>query len=398
MDNLRRDVRRLTQDNTACKTKIDQLESDLANLPPDPQSTSGSTGSSSNNAVLTKLADQTTRLSFIQLENAQLKKEIADKESTNVRLLVEVRHLRDKLESMETLSNSNQSLSDSLEILQSELRQREREVSDLKSQLHRRPSQSPDVHIHENLVCHEREVSRAKRTIQRISEHSDDPELPSHSKPHKARPIKHSKPHDRFEDLFVTARDENSALRVELDFLRAKCKELTTLLQAERTKNVSATFQQEEFDRMSREVSRWRTEAISSQSKSVQVSFIAELSHSLHDRLLRWSSSLILKMNIAESKIATELDDLSIKIGKLKTAYLQVRLLQNRKFRLKPPIPSCHDFLSQVNRSVHSIDLMSHAYARAHDYPEEKVPCPAQIVSNSAVLKRFCKHVTSRPW
>jgi hypothetical protein len=104
----------------------------------------------------------------------------------------------------------------------------------------------------------------------------------------------------------------------------------------------------------------------------------------------------MLKIDIAESKFASELDDLSIKIGKLKTAYLQVRVLQNRKFRARPPIPDTYDFLSHVDRSVHSIDVMSHAYARAHDYPERRVPCPVQIVSDSGVLKKFCQRVASR--
>jgi hypothetical protein len=327
-------------------------------------------------------------LSAIQLENAQLKKEIADKESANVRLIVELQEMREKLESMETLSHSTQSLSDSVETLQSQLRERDREVSNLRSELRQR---DPEVHVHDPLVHHEQEVSRAKRAIREAGE------INAPKKKRKPAPAKNSKADDHFDDLFVSVRDENAALRVELEFLRSKCKEITSMLQAERKKKVNVAFQQEEFDRMRSEVTRWRAVANGQQSKAAQFAFIRELTGSIYHRMFRWFSAFLLKIAITESKFTTELDDLSIKIGKLNTAYLQVRVLENRRFPLRAPVPDTRDFAAHVDRGVRSIGVFSHAYARAYDYPEEKVPRAAKLAGDSSVLKRFCRRVEGRP-
>jgi hypothetical protein len=245
------------------------------------------------------------------------------------------------------------------------------------------------------LVHHEQEVSRSRRAIHR---HSEEPIRAERARHQKPAPAKISKADDHFEQLFVSVRDENAALRVELDFLQSKCREITSLLQAERKKNVGVAFQQEEFARMRSEVTRWRAVANGQQPKTAQFAFVRELTGSLHRRLLRWSSAFMLKMDISESKFTTELDNLSIKIGKLKTAYFQVRVLQNRKFPLRAPVPDTQDFVAHVDGGVRSIGVYSHAYARAYDYPEEKVPRAAKLAGHSSALKRFCRRVDARPF
>jgi chromosome segregation ATPase len=299
--------------------------------------------------------------------------------------------MRERLESFETLSSSNQDLSESIEALQEELRERNRDVSNLKSQLRERSSD-----VHSGLVRHEQEVSRAKRVIHRVSRDSDDSDAPVHSQA-KPEVADYDKPADHFEELFVSYRDENAALRVELEFVQSKCKELTGMLRTERQKNVAVTQQQEELEKLRREIGRWRAMANGPHSKSSQFAFIGEITNDLHNRMFRWSSALMLKMDIAESKFETELDNLSIKLGKLRTAYLQVRVLQNRRFPRSGPIPDTKDFVAHVDRGIRSIDVFSHAYARAHNYPEEKVPRASRLAGNSSTVRRFCRRVEGRP-
>jgi regulator of replication initiation timing len=399
MDQLRSGARRLTRDHAECKEQIRGIESDLARLPSGPGSSPGSSPArnrtppsrdTSKDELMSRLSSQAANLSAVRLENAQLKKQIAEKEAANVHLIVELQQVRERLETMESISASQQSLSDSIDNLRSDLEDREREVDALKSQLR----QYSGIHVHERLVRHEQEVTRAKKEIDRVAHRESDEPPPAEKRVSKQRPPQGSKgPKDGFETLYVSVRDENAALKVELDFLRAKCTELSALLHKERERKVERTFQQEEFDRMRCEVLQLRALSNGPASRSV----LADFSTDLQRRLFRWSSSFLLKIDIAESKFATELDHLAIKIGKLKTAYLQVRVLQNQRRAHRGSAPDKRDFLAFVDRGVRSIEAFSRAYAASHDYPEEKVPSAVHLVSNASSLKRFCHRVETHP-
>jgi hypothetical protein len=68
-------------------------------------------------------------------------------------------------------------------------------------------------------------------------------------KPRKARAVMSAKEEDQFERLYVSLRDGNSALKVEVEFLRVKGRELTILLQ-----KVNRAIQKKCFDRMGHEL------------------------------------------------------------------------------------------------------------------------------------------------
>jgi regulator of replication initiation timing len=272
MNDLRRESRRLNAENSACKARIAEIEASLAKLA---TSTPDSQASPIIISIATKAAEHQKLLSATLLENAALKKAAAEKEIENAQLTLQLRKLRRKVQTSAAVEG--------------QLRAKDREIADLKALL--RESQNAQ----KGATPHERGATWDGR--------GDGSESEGEVK--KA-------PDDQ---EFISMRDENAALKLEIEYLRPKCQELANCLAG-----------------------------AAAPARAIAAPAREEVPPDLRNRFFRRANDFLMKITLFESKVETELDGLDIRMGKLRTAYRQVKLLQKRKYPIGQATPGGDDF------------------------------------------------------
>jgi hypothetical protein len=183
-------------------------------------------------------------------------------------------------------------------------------------------------------------------------------------------------------------------LKAEIEYLRLKNHELNDNLAKERERSQTSQIEEKELDRLRREMIQLKIAAkpapILPKRNAMEV-----LAASIRDSVQRRAANFVLKIHFFESKITTELDAIDVRMGKLRTAYYQVQILQNRRSPGHGRNPDSEDFLAHLGRSVRSIEALSHAYARAFDFPMGEIPPATDLIANHRVLKRFIRRVES---
>jgi myosin heavy subunit len=321
-------------------------------------------------------------------ENAQLRREIKERESANAHLSDELEALREQMASLELSHSTSGSLEEVLKSKDSAIQGLRHELKGAKAVARENSRLSEEnAAIHQALLAHKSKLRSAKRELARLSSIADQQSAQSHH-PEPPEDSRHA------DKKYRRVRDENSALRAEAEYLRLKKQELSAELVRERERSQSSQFEGREFDRLRREVIHLRS-AAKPPPAAARRDDIAVVAAKIRDSVQRRSANFILKIHFFESRITTELDAIDVRMGKLRTAYYQVKILQNRRVPAHARTPDAEDFLAHLGRSVRSIEALSHAYARAYDFPPRKVPAPTDLITSRGVLKRFIRTVES---
>jgi predicted RNase H-like nuclease (RuvC/YqgF family) len=324
-------------------------------------------------------------------ENAKLRGEIADREAANAKLSDDLETLRQQMASLELSQSTSSSLDEVLKSKDDAIHELRAELKGAKATARENSKLSQEnAAIHEALSAQKSELRRAKRELDRLSRIADS--LSPSGSPQG--PIPHYESHHHSDKKYHRVKDQNSALRAEVDYLRLKNDELSDNLSRERHRSHTNQIEERELDRLRREVIHLR-QAAKPPPIQLKPNEREVLAASIRTSVQRRSANFILKMHIFESKITTELDAIDVRMGKLRTAYYQVKLLQNRRFPVQGRHPDSQDFLAHLGRSVRSIEALSHAYARSYNFPCQNVPAATDLIANHHVLKRFIRSVES---
>jgi regulator of replication initiation timing len=326
MDDLRRESRRLTDENSACKARIAEIEASLAKLA---ASTSDSQVSPIIISIAAKAVQNQKLLSKALVENAELKQAAAEKEIENAQLTLRLRKLRRKVQTSEAV--------------ETQIRAKDREIADLKSLLREKEG---GQEAQKSTAGRGNRAERGRRVG-----------LPAGSDESDSEGGIRKSANDQGD---VSMRDQNAALKLENEYLREKCQELANC-----------------------------TGGRPCPARAIVGPSNTEVPPDVHNQLFRRANDFLMKITLFESKFTIEVNRIDIRMGKLKTAYQQVRLLQKRRYSIRQPVPDRDDFLAQFSRTVGSLEAASHAFAKAHGFPAAKVPNLAKLMADPAALRCF---------
>jgi hypothetical protein len=156
--------------------------------------------------------------------------------------------------------------------------------------------------------------------------------------------------------------------------LRSRIQELTSALSVEREKTGAKTHLEVKGAK---------------EIESTGPTHVARLRDFIRGRMASWKNSFLLRMDFFESKIATALDHMESRVGKLRTAYQDVAVLQTRRFPMRGRVPDTEDYIAHLGRGIRSMEAVSQVYARVHNFPAQKVPSVANLASNRDVVAQF---------
>jgi myosin heavy subunit len=377
------DLRRLIQENAACKAKIEGLEADLEQLMRERVSMTETSEVLSNAGSALDLSqliptidgsidfddeneeDTTSRraakrrkaLCASQLENARLKNVIAEKEAANASLLVQLNDLKSKLaraqEATAAGDNQIERLRRENSILATELDKTQQIVSSQKEMLKQIRAQAKELTIkHQDALALEEQNQTLRVELEELQRKIKQIQLTSEAKITTIQ-SENRRVLQKLEESSAKVKHNNEALKSEIEALRVQNEKLSQGLSFEKSKSIEFRVQQEqEVQRYISEVQRLQ------QWKNSQTKAMTRVMNKILPRLI---AKVMNAIDRTDSAIAGRLDNLEVQIGSLIVTAQRLQLL-------KPPDDGndgveCEDFLAQFARGIKSIEKLSQAYA-----------------------------------
>lgn len=366
MEDLRRESHRIKRENEACKARIAELEADLSQLlkerassltesnvawtgsPADGKSrgdfaspnargslddseSNRHSGANSRHAIdlSARAADQQRVLSSTQLENAKLKKSIAEREAANAELTIELHAAKSALQELQAIP----SLSGIVEELRSRLSERDDELQKAKRHVHELKS----------------ELRQTKSDAQSNEE---------------LRREEHMKELQKFKGLRDDLAQENESLKAELAHLHVRCEELSEAASHERTKKSDVVAHKQEIRRLKSEIAQLRKEKVpitpQPDFRRSGVQF-ADANRRLQERLIQISTQFFLRFDTFEAAAAKKVDRIEGQLAELALAWGHTA----EPHPATAPAPDGSDFLGELSRGIKSIEQLTQAYANS---------------------------------